>query len=320
MNRTGIDKVAVVAHDAGGAELLSSLLRSWPHRALCVLSGPAEPIFARKLPQLRTLDLEPAIAECDWLLCGTSWQSDLERTAIRQARAGGKRSIAFLDHWTNYPERFGHPGPITLPDELWVGDPWALTIAQETFPAVPVRLVDNPYWADLDAEADRLRAKQGQPEDSDLLYIGQPVAGPARKMHGDPLHWGYTEEQAVRYLLARLDDIDPRPVRLVIRPHPAEPDGSYDWVSGISPIPVEIDGASDLQEQVLRASLVAGCASMAMVIALRMGKPVASAIPLGGVDCALPFPDIIRLKSTPGRIVAHRTESGGAHLQRGIQK
>lgn len=303
MNRTGIDKVAVVAHDAGGAELLSSLLRGWSHQPLCVLEGPAERVFSRKLPHLGNMALEAAIAECDWLLCGTSWQSDLERTAIRRARAAGKRSIAFLDHWTNYPERFGHPGPLTLPDALWVGDPWALAIAREAFPAVPVTLVDNPYWAELDAAADDWRNRLvDEPQGVELLYIGQPVAGPAREMHGDPLYWGYNEAQAMHYLLGRLDDLDPRPTRLVIRPHPAEPDDSYDWVAGISPVPVVIDRATDLQQQILRAGLVAGCASMAMVIALRMGKPVASAIPPGGVDCALPFPDIIRLKHTPGRI------------------
>jgi hypothetical protein len=47
--------VAIVSHDAGGAEILSS----WLNRATCsacvVVEGPAEAIFRRKCPQAEFL-------------------------------------------------------------------------------------------------------------------------------------------------------------------------------------------------------------------------------------------------------------------------
>ena len=55
-----------------------------------------------------------------------------------------ERAIAFLDHWTNYPERFLRKGIQHLPDELWVGDEDTERLARADFPNVPIRLVPNP--------------------------------------------------------------------------------------------------------------------------------------------------------------------------------
>src|SRR5256885_10615944 len=98
--------VAVVSHDAGGAEILSSYVRHHRADAVFVLDGPARAIFARKLGAVKRAGLEAAVAQCDSLICGTSGQSNLEIDAIRAAKALRKPSVAFLDHWANYKERF----------------------------------------------------------------------------------------------------------------------------------------------------------------------------------------------------------------------
>src|SRR5450631_1883069 len=103
---TNDDVLAVVAHDAGGAEILSSLLRRMPGRHLLVVEGPARKVFDRKLGPVQPTELAEAIEQASWVLCGTSWQSDLEWRATELARNAGKRCIAFIDHWVNYPERF----------------------------------------------------------------------------------------------------------------------------------------------------------------------------------------------------------------------
>ena len=45
-------RVAVVAHDAGGAEILSSWIRRNQPDHVAVLGGPASAIFKRKVPDL----------------------------------------------------------------------------------------------------------------------------------------------------------------------------------------------------------------------------------------------------------------------------
>ena len=78
--------IAVVSHDAGGAEILSSWLRQNKQPYCLVLGGPAIAIFQRKLGNCKIDPLAQAIELCDWVLCGTSWQSNLEKEAIAEAK------------------------------------------------------------------------------------------------------------------------------------------------------------------------------------------------------------------------------------------
>ena len=166
--------ICIVSHDAGGAEILSSFVRQTTPRCLFSLEGPALNIFRRKLSICETLSLETALEQAEWLLCGTSWQSDLEWRAIAIARKQGKRSVAFLDHWVNYRERFIRNGIEHLPDELWVGDAEAEAIAIRLFPRVTVRYVENPYFSDLRKELPQLRrAEKSNAQSLNVLYVCQ---------------------------------------------------------------------------------------------------------------------------------------------------
>jgi len=291
------DTVAVVAHDAGGAEILSSFIRRTSMQPLYFLEGPAIGVFKRKIDNINVLLLEQALEHADWLLTGTSWQSEIELDAITMARKMGKRSVSFLDHWVNYRERFERNGILTLPDELWVADEYAKALACETFPDLCVRLTDNPYLKDMQEQA-----KQYLPQHTkvgaalDVLYLGQPVREPALRMHNDALFWGYTEEDALRYFLQSLEILGSPVERINIRLHPSEPAGKYDWVQAETPVYVNCAQEPDLLKQIMQADVVAGCASMAMVIALSLGKKVISTIPPAGPECSLPFKEIIQLK------------------------
>ena len=78
-------KVALVAHDAGGAEILSSWIRRNPRDHVAVLSGPAEAIFNKKVRGVITAELNKAIEQCNWVLSG-SGNSGWELNAILSAK------------------------------------------------------------------------------------------------------------------------------------------------------------------------------------------------------------------------------------------
>ena len=96
--------ISIVAHDAGGAEIVSSYIKQKGLDCLYSLGGPALSIFKRKLGRVRVVSLEESILNSEWVLCGTSWQSNLEWQAIGLAKTQGKKTVAFLDHWINYEE------------------------------------------------------------------------------------------------------------------------------------------------------------------------------------------------------------------------
>ena len=101
-----MSRVALVCHDAGGAEILSSWLLRSDDLCSVVAEGPAVSIFNRKCPDAKRLSLAEATENADWVLCGSGWSSDFERQAIQFCRKERKKTIVFLAHWVNYKERF----------------------------------------------------------------------------------------------------------------------------------------------------------------------------------------------------------------------
>jgi hypothetical protein len=282
----------VVAHDAGGAEILSSLLRraAGPADIRLALAGPACAVFARKLGPRPLHTPAQALQGAATLLCGSGWMGDFEWQALALARRLGVPSIAYLDHWINYPERFVRGGRRCLPDALWVGDEEALAIARRQLPELPATLVPNPYFAELQASlaARRANAPGSGAGGVRVLYVCEPVREPAQRQYGDPRHHGYTEEEALAYALAQLPAVLGPLGPLVLRPHPSEAPDKYDAQLAASPQPTRRGGQRPLLDEVAESDVVVGCNSMAMVVGLLAGKRVFSAIPPGGAPCVLP--------------------------------
>lgn len=290
--------VAVVSHDAGGAEIVSSYLKNQAVDCVYALEGPAKAIFERKLGHIENVSLADAVGRADRILCGSSWQSDLEFNAIKRARMLGKHSIVFLDHWVNYRERFVRSGEIRLPDEIWVGDAEAHAMAKDIFRGVPIHLVENPYFQDVLQELAVIPARRRtKPGMISVLYVCDPVREHALRRFGDERYWGYTEEEALRYFLSNVAALGKRIERIAIRPHPSEPAGKYKWVEKEFQLPVTDGGSRTLLQEIADSDVVVGSASMAMVIGLLAGKRVISCIPPGGRECVLPQLEIESLQN-----------------------
>lgn len=284
--------VAIVSHDAGGAEILSSWLNHADCPASVVVAGPADSIFRRKCPQAEFLSLDEALAKSTWVLCGTGWQSSFERQAIARGRALGKKTVGFLDHWVNYRERFDEGGRSVLPDEIWVGDVEAERIARAQFDQTPVFLQPNPYIEEVLAQIAGIPVGKSGSVANRVLYVCEPVADHALVQYGNERHWGYTEQDALLFFLNNVVALGLPVDAITIRPHPSEREDKYQWADGLSPLPVEFGGRRKLLEEILASDIVVGCESMAMVVGLLAGKRVISTIPPGGRACQLPHREI----------------------------
>ncbi len=288
--------IAIVCHDAGGAEILSSWVLQSQSAHCFVLAGPAVKIFERKVGKCELTGLDEAIRLSDWVLCGTSWQSTLEKQAIVQGKATGKKVIAFLDHWVNYPMRFQLEGVTVLPDEIWVGDTDAGKIAQKIFPKIKVVLTPNPYFEDLQIELQVIQESSNHSRQGSVLYVCEPTREHALLAYGDERYWGYTEEDALQYFLKNIEALGSVVREIKIRPHPSERKNKYDWARRLSSLVIETASNKLLAEQIVEADVVVGCGSMAMVVALLAKKRVISSIPPGGKACALPQVEIEHLQ------------------------
>lgn len=287
--------IAVVSHDAGGAEIISSWVKKNPGEYCFVLEGPARSVFQNKLGLLELKTLESAVQESELVLCGTSWQSDLERKALKKAKSLKKKVVSYLDHWVNFKDRFIQDGELFLPDEIWVGDQDALVIAQKEFPDKLVKLVDNLYFEDIKIQLKKITRFERAKDGVSVLYICEPVGDHSELVYGNRKYLGYDEIDAINYFLKNIGLISNKVDVIKIRPHPSESKNKYDWVKRASSIPIEIGGAQSLIDEISASDLIVGCESMAMVIGLLAKRDVFSCIPFGGRACCLPQKSIKHL-------------------------
>ena len=288
--------LAIVSHDAGGAEILSSWALQQNEPYCLVVEGPAKSIFNNKLGRFESISLKSAIMQSDWVLTGTSWQSSLEYEAIKLARVSGKKAVTFLDHWVNYSQRFIRENELLLPDEIWVGDATAYSIAKEIFPDTAIVLQKNPYFEEIKEKISGLsKQKSTIPGETYILYVCTPIKEQVLLEHGDERYWSFTEEDAIRYFMKNVQVINFGNKPVVLRPHPSEQTGKYDWALNEFGATVKIGGDKPLLEEIMNADVIAGCNSMAMVIGLIAGKRVINALPPGCKSCSLPMPGIEHL-------------------------
>lgn len=295
--------VAVCAHDAGAASHMAAWLAPLEPQLRLFLAGPAEPLFRARLGAATSSypTLEELLGGAQVLISGTSWASDLEHRARRLARQRGIPSVAVLDHWLNYRERFQREGDEQLPDALWVADAEAAALATAAFPNVPVLQLPNHWLEGLCRTVQTLRSSAaGNPQPRRparrLLYLLEPIRVPWSQGPGGASESG--EIQGLRYLLKQLPHLIEQGwvapqhelEALALRPHPSEPVGKYDALiaEAATSWPIQLDRAPALAEALAWADAAFGCETQALVAAMACNLPAFTTVPPWAPSCRLP--------------------------------
>lgn len=282
-------KTAVVCHDAGAANVvISALLKSGRLDWRPYMEGPARKIWESAFPMVALYDsADKALVGSELLITGTGWASDLEHQARLKAQTFGIRSIALLDHWVNYGERFFRNGKQILPDEIWVTDKYALELAQITFPEVPVFQTPNYY---LDSQLRNIARIDGV-KNPELLYVLEPIR----------TNWGRDklgEFQALEYFISMFPGLGlPDETVIYLRPHPSDVEGKYnEWIGAHANLNIKLDYSISIAESIGRATWVAGCESFGLVLALMANRIVYCTLPPWAPLCRLPHSGLIQLR------------------------
>lgn len=289
--------VTVVCHDAGATNLIFAWLRAWAETGkldefefkLC-LSGPAEKIWQLNpvpLPhmQLQT-ELTKALTNSQTVLTGTGWASSLEHDARRLASVAQIPSIAVIDHWVNYTQRFERDGVVVLSDEIWVSDPYAAEMAKKLFKGIAVVELPNTYLQNLVKEIPPVKQ-----DCMNLLYVLEPIRNDWSK--GVP-----GEFQALDFFVKNLEKIvGTEFVSITLRPHPSDAPGKYEaWMQSHANLQIHLDNHVNLNDAIANARWVVGAETFAMVIASATGRATYSSLPPWANRCSLPIGEIIHLQ------------------------
>lgn len=289
-------RIAVVSHDAGCSEILCALIQehfdqaSWhiyapaesPMGRICVREGlPFSPLGDPR-EQLGTL-------KPDCLFFGTGWQERIEFPYLHYCKTHAIPTVAFLDHWSSYRERFGYPRDgweNNLGDFTAVSDEKALNLAYSFGLPHPVAL-PNFYLRKLIKQAGTKAVIRTE----ELLFLSEPTDQVALNTYGDKNYWGFDQYSALEDILEHFERFECE--GLAIRLHPSDSAEGYRALLTRYPhIRVRINTAAetDMIGQLLSAKMVIGFDTMALYTAALLGRAVLSYLPSANREFLLPLP------------------------------
>lgn len=287
-------EIIVVCRDAGGAEVVGAYVSKniGRFKFTSFADGPAEKVFSRRKISFEKVsnDKQSAIgifdrhANAGFLLSGTSaGGSPLERLFITEAKKRGIKTTVYLDHWVNYRERFGYPGKDwrkNLPAEIWVGDKEAEILAKRFF-RIPIKFVKNLYFEEMKKGVEESSGRKGK---RSILFLGEPPHG-----------------QRVLEKFLKVLTNNKKGFTITVRPHPSEKSEDYEEIfRKFAKMPVKISENRTLFEDIARSSIVVGVESMALVVALLVGRKAISFMPGIAGKCRLPFGSIEKIRTPIG--------------------
>ena len=290
-------KIAIFSNDAGGSNLLLELLKfhaqNFDFQVFCLGDSPCyklcleknlqaflHPISSSRSEIFRKLELFAP----DVLLYSTGWQNKIEHLFLEYAKLTKIPSISFLDHWTNYKERFGFPHKEwrkNLPDFIATHDEVSYHLAQK-LGLDNVISVENYAFKTQLQEAKELSLFL-KPRQKTLLFLTEPIATFAKKTYQDAYHFGFTEKEVYEEILHFQKELGYE--NLIIRLHPSDTPDMYTNMNKEATF-----SSSSLVQDILKADLVIGSDTVALYTAYHLQKKVISYIPSKQKKCSVPIP------------------------------
>jgi hypothetical protein len=291
--------LAIAAHDAGAANHIIAWFKHLANqqtkpsnRSIAVsVADPALSLWLSAFPNSKISTISDSLSDAKLLISGTGWQSNLEHNARKLAQNLGVKSVAVIDHWTNYRDRFIRDDEEVLPDEIWVTDEYAKKLAENYFPDLPIVQLPNLYLEKIVAEVRLQEVSVLKSAATRLLYVLEPI----RQVWGNGEQLG--EFQALDFLIKNINLLGfGENLSIKLRSHPSDPIGKYDqWIESQKNLDVSLDSSRTLAEAIAWSNVVVGCQTYAMVVALASGRQVICSIPPRVATCVLPQTGIIKL-------------------------
>ena len=305
------ESIAVVAHDAGAARHLLSWLAPLEGQLRFCLAGPAAKIFKEKRARYHNfIDLEECLSGSQLLLSGTGWASDLEHEARKLARQKNIKSIATIDHWVNYSDRFERNGELILPDEIWVADKEAHRIASHEMNDIPILQLSNQWLEEVKNEVMMFRRGSIQKTPTlpgkSLLYLIEPQRDQQTGIpNGEEFSALTFWINNLRHLgsLGYIDSCTSN-LKIKLRQHPSEPIGKYDeWIKCHEQAwAVTLDSNFSLGQSLASTDFAFGYETQALIAAIECGIPAMSCTPPNWPACRLPHKQLLHIQDLPRSI------------------
>ena len=265
------NKVTYCAHDAGGAEVLSSFIDKNGLTGSYLVSGPAQQIFANRIKdyqQCKVTELDPNTN----VLVSATGTTDYEINIMRQAVAENVEIFVLIDHWVNYKERLEREDSRIKPKAILVVDQFALEIAKSTFPEITIVQIENSYLSTMKENFLKICNNETR---HDFLFICESRS-PDSVIESQLI---VNNDEDLSYFFEFLRESGQSQASILLRPHPSDLTKDYQCLIPEGFPNVTIDSESDLLKSMSISKVIVGSTSMALVIADLVGKSVYLSMP-----------------------------------------
>lgn len=280
----GYKNFIISSHDAGGGNVLSSLVQKLGIADKCffIVDGPSKAIYEKKFKHLKKIDIN-IIASFDpretFVMTSTSGNAELERSVLLFAKLHHFKTVSILDHWSNFKIRFV---PVQLrkntedlflsliPDFILVTDVKAKLIAEElSIPKEKLIEIENPYLEDL---KNRYKEIAGNiKKKNQILYMSEYFTS-SKNSQLNELDYLKDILSQLKVLLAE----NKKEIEFYIRLHPTEESTKYDSLLASCPFLRIGSKDTDLLEDLATSKLVIGKSSMGLIVSSMLGIPTYS--------------------------------------------
>lgn len=305
-------RTAIVAFDAGGAEMLAAwAFANGTESYICFCEGPALGIFRRRLGRDVELysfsDIKATLPRVQRVVTSSNWGSSIEKRVWPLARENGVESVLYVDGGFDFSNTFVLNGVTVLPDRVWITHPLAKdAILKWGISDSNIEVVENFYLRQMKTrvveKAKGLSESYSYLRDCRILYCTENISAceETYEIRDSGLFRGYNEWTGLESFLRLIESgyfRSPYSVRL--RKHPSEPRDKYlNWVVANKELQVEISGEDvSLEDDLAWATQVVGCETTVLAVAVGCDIPAISCIPFGSrISCRLPYPEIIKIE------------------------
>ena len=277
----------IVSYSAGAAEQISEYVKAnlQKKKFLFFLGGPAKKIFKKKIRDIENNNIsrfkfskfKHVVKHC---VIGSDMASRFELDHLKLFKNNKFKTIVFLDHWSQYKERFKDKTSYIYPDQIWVSDEYAFKKTKKLF-KIPVIQKKN-----LLLETIKKKYKFLNKEKKHHLFISQPLK---EKKNVFTPRLNYDQFKAFNYLYKK-KKFFLRDTTIKIKLHPSEKKNNWKNFLKRNYKGKNIDVTENVAlEKIFAQSInVYGCASMAMFLSSELGIKTYCCIPPGGKKSSLP--------------------------------
>ena len=276
-------KIAIFSYDAGSSEILKALYKKYKkHYIFQLYVIPYSPFdkISKDIKDKTNVDnnreniYEKLDKFCpELIIYGTSWQIKTHEVFLEYANKNSIKSIAFLDHWVFYKERFSS----IFPDFIATFDNHSTKVAK-SLDLPNVVQIKNYYFENLKNKYSSMsRNKKKQ-----ILFLSEPTSKVALKRFGDEKYWGFDESDIYLEVLNFSKKLN---MSLLTRLHPSDSKEKY--------LNFDIDtnfSNNSLLEDIAVCDIIIGIDTVALYIAYFLGEKAIAFMPTKKREVTIPIP------------------------------